>query len=93
MIHSCLLAGLTPQSVRIEVKLTRGLPRTQLLGLPGAAARESAERAQIAIAASGFDLTPRRTTINLNPTDVRKEGAGLDLAIALALLEAHGILE
>ena len=93
MIHSSLLAGMTPRLVRIEVKLTRGLPRTQLLGLPGTAVREAADRAHVALAASGFELAPRRTTINLHPADEKKLGAGLDLAIALALLEAHEVLE
>ena len=85
MVHSCLLSGATPQPVQVEVELTRGLPRTQLLGLPGPATREGAERAQVALAASGFELSPYRTTINLHPTDERKEGSGLDLAIAVAL--------
>ena len=93
MIQSSLLAGMTPRAVQIEVELTRGLPRTQLLGLPGAAVREAADRALVALAASGFELAPRRTTINLHPADEKKMGAGLDLAIALALLEAHKILE
>jgi len=84
---------MTPRLVRIEVKLTRGLPRTQLLGLPGTAVREAADRAHVALAASGFELAPRRTTINLHPADEKKMGAGLDLAIALALLEAHEVLE
>jgi len=93
MIQSSLLAGMTPRAVQIEVELTRGLPRTQLLGLPGAAVREAADRALVALAASGFELAPRRTTINLHPADEKKLGAGLDLAIALALLEAHKILD
>ncbi|MDG1958643.1 MAG: YifB family Mg chelatase-like AAA ATPase [Candidatus Binatia bacterium] len=92
MIHSCLLSGMSPRPVQVEVELTRGLPRTQLLGLPGPAVREAADRAHVALAASGFHLAPYRTTINLAPADERKDGAGLDLAIALALLEAHGTL-
>lgn len=92
MIHSCLLSGMTPRPVQVEVELTRGLPRTQLLGLAGPAVREAADRAHVALAASGFHLDPYRTTINLAPADERKDGAGLDLAIALALLEAHGAL-
>ena len=56
MIHSCLLSGMTPRPVQVEVELTRGLPRTQLLGLAGPAVREAADRAHVALAASGFLL-------------------------------------
>lgn len=81
---------MAPRPVQIEVEITRGLPRTQLLGLPGPAVREGAERAHVALSACDFRLAPSRTTINLSPSHERKDGDGLDLAIALALLQAHG---
>src|SRR5436190_5221711 len=57
---------------------------------PHSSVRESRERLRAAIKTCGFDLPPRSVTINLAPADLRKEGNHLDLAIALALLAAHG---
>src|SRR3970040_2760940 len=64
----------------------------QIVGLPDAAVRESRERVRSALRNCGFRLPPRGVTVNLAPADARKEGNPLDLAIALALLAAHGAL-
>ena len=63
-----------------------------MVGLPDAAVRESRERVRTAVKNCGFELPPRSILINLAPADLRKEGNHLDLAIALALLVAHGHL-
>ncbi len=82
--------GIEARPVQVEVDLRNGLPQVQIVGLPDPAVRESRERVRAAIKNCGFDLPPRAVTINLAPADLRKEGNHLDLAIALALLAAHG---
>jgi len=78
--------------VQVEVDVHNGLPQIQIVGLPDASVRESRERVRAAVKNCGFDLPPRAVTINLAPADLRKEGNHLDLAIALAMLVAHGHL-
>lgn len=84
--------GIEARPVEIEVDVQNGLPQVQIVGLPDAAVRESRERVRSALRNCGFDLPPRAVTVNLAPADLRKEGNHLDLAIALALLAAHGAL-
>ena len=62
------------------------------VGLPDAAVRESRDRVRSAIKNSGFDVPPTRITINLAPADLKKEGSGFDLPIAIAILGAYGAL-
>jgi magnesium chelatase family protein len=84
--------GIEARLVQVEADVQNGLPQTQIVGLPDAAVRESRERVRSAIKNCGFDLQPRSVVINLAPADLKKEGNHLDLAIALALLAAHGHL-
>ncbi len=84
--------GIEARPVEVEVDVQTGLPQIQIVGLPDAAVRESRERVRSALRNCGFDLPPRAVTVNLAPADLRKEGNHLDLAIALALLAAHGAL-
>jgi magnesium chelatase family protein len=60
------------------------------VGLPDAAVRESRDRVRSAIRNSGFDLPTTRITINLAPADLKKEGSGFDLPIAVGILGAYG---
>lgn len=60
------------------------------VGLPDAAVRESRDRVRSAIKNSGFELPPTRITINLAPADLKKEGSGFDLPIAVGILGAYG---
>jgi magnesium chelatase family protein len=60
------------------------------VGLPDAAVRESRERVRSALKNSGYDVPPSVTTINLAPADLRKEGSGFDLPMALGILGAYG---
>jgi magnesium chelatase family protein len=60
------------------------------VGLPDAAVRESRDRVRSAIRNSGFDIPPTRITINLAPADIKKEGSGFDLPIAIGILGAYG---
>ena len=74
--------------VTVEVDLRRGIPAIDMVGLADGAVRESRERMRAAIRNSGFDFPCERVLISLSPADVKKEGAGFDLAIALAVLLA-----
>ncbi len=84
------LDGLTGLRVQVEVDLARGLPGFHLVGLPSTATRESKERVGSALRHSGYRWPDRRITVNLAPADLPKEGAGMDLAIALGILLASG---
>ena len=75
--------------VTVEVDLRRGIPAVDLVGLADGAVKESRERMRSAIRNSGFDFPLERVLISLSPADLKKEGAGFDLAIALAVLDAQ----
>jgi len=83
------LQGIAGCAVRVEVDLTRGLPAFHLVGLPNTAVRESRERVLAAVRNSGERLPAGKVTVNLAPADVRKEGSGHDLAIAVAVVAAE----
>jgi magnesium chelatase family protein len=63
------------------------------VGLPDAAVRESRDRVRAAIKNSGFNIPPTQITINLAPADLKKEGSGFDLPMAIGILGAYGALE
>lgn len=95
MLARCTAAtpwGIDARPVQVEVEVRNGLPQMQIVGLPDAAVRESRERVRSAIRSCGFELPPRAVVVNLAPADLRKAGNHLDLAIAAALLVAHGEL-
>lgn len=75
--------------VTVEVDLRRGIPAVDLVGLADNAVKEARERMRAAIRNSGLVFPPERVLISLSPADVKKEGAGFDLAIALAVLAAQ----
>ena len=63
------------------------------VGLPDAAVRESRDRVRAAIKNSGFDVPLTHITINLAPADIKKEGSGFDLPMAIGILGAYGALQ
>ena len=81
------LRGLDALPVRIEVQMSRGLPGIGMVGLAGAATRESRDRVLGALRECGFSTPAGRVTVNLAPAEEPKEGAAFDLAIALGILE------
>jgi magnesium chelatase family protein len=92
-VHSAALQGIEAETVLVEVNTGEaGAPELILVGLPDAAVKESEDRVTSALANSGFHMPRMRTTINLAPGDIRKEGPCYDLPIALALLRATGQL-
>ncbi len=88
IVHSGTLQGVDGLSVEVEVDLALGLPVFNTVGLPDSSVRESRDRVKAAIKNSGYDLPPRKITVNLAPADVKKAGAGFDLPIALGILAA-----
>lgn len=74
--------------VTVEVDLRRGIPAVDVVGLADGAVKESRERMKSAIRNSGFDFPMERVLISLSPADLKKEGAGFDLALALSVLES-----
>lgn len=96
---SAAVYGIDADLVDIEVNLTpvrgegdQSPPPVTIVGLPDAAVRESRERIRAAIQNCGHFFPFQKTTINLAPADVRKEGASFDLPIALGILGANGEL-
>src|SRR6188768_2798703 len=82
------LLGLDAHALSIEVCCTRGPSMFQMVGLAEAAVRESRVRVAAALARLGVLLDEYAITVNLAPADLRKTGASLDLAIAIAILGA-----
>jgi len=84
-VRSGAVYGIDGYEVTVEVDARRGLPTFQIVGLPGAILRESRERVLAAMRNSGLDWPAGRVTVNLAPADVRKEGAAVDVAIAVGV--------
>jgi magnesium chelatase family protein len=80
------MLGIDGYVVRIETDSSPGVPAFAIIGLPDRALNESRERVRAAIINSGFGFPPGRLLVNLAPADIRKEGPGFDLPVALALL-------
>ena len=87
-VRTAALWGSEAFPVECEVDVGPGLPGFALVGLPDASAREVRERVWPALRNAGFQPPDRRVTVNLAPTEWRKEGPAADLAIALGLLVA-----
>jgi magnesium chelatase family protein len=92
-IKSSAVVGVNAIPVTVEVDISFGLPAFSTVGLAEGAVRESRERVKAAIKNSGYDFPNRRITVNLAPADVKKEGAGYDLPMALGILTASEILK
>ena len=87
-VFSGAVYGVDAFSVEIEVNAGHGEPKTVVVGLPDTAVKESSDRVWTALINSGFAPPMGRTTINLAPADIRKEGPSFDLPIALGMLAA-----
>ena len=93
--RSAAVYGIDAHIIDVEVDFSDiKLDKEQFntVGLPDAAVRESRDRVRSAIKNSGFEIPPTRITINLAPADLKKEGSGFDLPIAIGILGAYGAL-
>ena len=85
-VLSGAVMGIDAFPVEVEVDITSGLPTFTTVGLPEAAVKESKERVKSAVNNSGYRFPADRITVNLAPADIKKEGTGFDLPIALGIL-------
>ena len=87
-VLSTALVGLDAHLIEVEVDIGAGLPQFSVVGLPDAIVRESRDRVRAALKNTGFKFPIKKITVNLAPAGLKKEGSGLDLAIALGILAA-----
>jgi len=95
-ILSAAVYGIDANLIDVEVDLSGTVAeedRFHTVGLPDAAVRESRDRVRAAMKNSGYLIPPTHITINLAPADIKKEGAGFDLPIAIGILSAYGALQ
>jgi magnesium chelatase family protein len=90
---SAAVYGIDASIIEVEVDVS-GIKTKEdyfhTVGLPDAAVRESRDRVRAALKNCGYDIPPTNITINLAPADIRKEGSGFDLPMALGILGAYG---
>ena len=87
MIYSFSPFGYDGSIVSVEVDLRPGIPATDIVGISDGAVKETRERVQSAIRNSGLEYPNERVLISLSPADLKKEGTGFDLSIALGILQ------
>jgi magnesium chelatase family protein len=87
-VNSGAVSGIDAYPVEIEVNAGHGEPKVVIVGLPDVAVKESSDRVWTALINSGFRPPLGRTTINLAPADMKKEGPSFDLPIAIGIIAA-----
>jgi len=95
-VLSAAVYGIDANLIDVEVDLSGTVAEQDCfhtVGLPDAAVRESRDRVRAAMKNSGYLIPPTHITINLAPADIKKEGAGFDLPIAIGILSAYGALQ
>jgi len=85
--------GIDANCVDVQCDISPGMPAFNIVGLPEKEVQESRERIRSAIKNSGYEFPLKRITVNLAPADVKKEGVGLDLPLAVGILRATGQIE
>ena len=91
-ILSSAVIGIDAYLVEVEVDITQGLPSFTTVGLPEASVKESKERVKSAIMNSGYSFPSDRITVNLAPANIKKDGTGFDLPMALGILSATRVI-
>jgi magnesium chelatase family protein len=91
-LNAAALIGIDAIKVAVETNVTGGIPSFTVVGLPDNAIRESRERILTAIRNSGFEIPPKKITVNLAPADIKKEGTSFDLPIAIGLLGSLNLM-
>jgi len=89
-VLSSSVIGVDAHKIDVEVDVSSGLPVFNIVGLPETSVKESKERVKSAIKNSGYSFPMDRITVNLAPADIKKEGTGFDLPIAIGVLAATG---
>jgi len=88
-VYCATYEGLEAKVVRVESTLTKGLPSFSVVGMASTAITEAKERVKSALLSNDFSFPPKRITINLAPSDLKKEGSQFDLSIALLIALDH----
>ncbi|MFT3841629.1 MAG: YifB family Mg chelatase-like AAA ATPase [Myxococcaceae bacterium] len=91
-MRSGAVVGIDAVVVDVEVDMALGLPFTNVVGLAEGAAQESKQRVMAALRNCGYELPSKRTTINLAPADIRKDGTVFELPLCLGMLVAGQLL-
>lgn len=91
-VETFYLKGFRGMRIEVETDISRGIPDFRIIGLCSSGIHESAKRVKTAIVNSGFTFPRGRVTVNLAPADVKKDGSGFDLPIAIGILVASGII-
>ena len=91
-VNGASLRGIDALRVEVEVDITTGLPQLAMVGLPEGAVRESKDRVRAALRNCGYTFPPKKLIINLAPADLKKEGTGYDLPVAMAIVAAEGLV-
>ena len=84
------ITGVDAAIIHTEVDISTGLPSFSLVGSLGNEVKEAKERVQVALKNVGFHIPPNKITVNLSPANIRKDGTGFDVPIAIGLLHAMG---
>jgi len=88
IVRSATISGVRGYPVDVEVHVGSGLPGFTIVGLPDTSCREARDRVRAALASSGEEWPKWKITVNLAPSDLKKSGPSLDLAIAIGILAA-----
>ena len=91
-VDSCSVSGIDGFIVEVEVDISYGLPVFNIVGLPEVSVRESKDRVKTAIKNSGYTFPMERIVVNLAPADIKKEGTGFDLPVAVGILVASEVI-
>jgi len=92
-VISMSVIGMESHPVFVEVDTSQGLPQFATVGLPDASVKESRDRIKAAIKNSGYRFPRSHVTVNLAPADIKKEGTGFDLPIAVGILAAEELIK
>ena len=92
-VKTLTLIGTDARQVSVEADVSEGMPVFEMVGFLGSEVKEARERVRTALKNSGCFLPPKRITVNLSPADIRKSGTSYDLAVAISLMSAMGLIE
>lgn len=91
-IQTAILEGIHTQPIQVEVDISNGMPAFEMVGQLAPEVREGKERIRTALHSIGVILPPKRITINLSPANIRKNGTGFDLPIAVGIMQSLGLV-
>lgn len=89
-IKSIALNGLDGSLVEIQTDISNGIPEFEIVGLPDISVKEAKKRINAAIKNSNIEFPNKKILINLAPANIRKEGSGFDLAMAVRNINCYG---